>query len=131
MSGSATYYDGPQLTGAAIDANVFCVINPTPTPDTVIMGTAARAQTTPVAFVSAVALDSGQALYGMQDSGYALVKCESGYTPVAGAELTSADDGEATAAASGEFIYAIATEPASGAAGYVRALLVKTPIVKA
>jgi len=130
MSG-ATYYDGPQLTGAAIDANVFCVINPTPTPDTVIMGTAALAQTAPVAFVSSVALDSGQALYGMQDSGYAIIKCESGYTPTAGAELTSANDGEATAAAVGEFIYAIAVEPASGAAGYVRARLVATPIVKA
>ena len=31
MSG-ATYYDGPQLTGAAIDANVFCVIDPTADP---------------------------------------------------------------------------------------------------
>ena len=95
MSGP-TYYDGPQLTGEAIDANVFCHINPTPNPDTVVM--ADNGTTASICFVSSVALDSGQPLYGMQDSGYAIIKCEAGYTPVAGAELTSGTDGEAAAA---------------------------------
>jgi len=126
----ATYYDGPQLAGAAIDANVFCVINPSASPDTVIMGTIALTGTAPLAFVSQVALASGQALYGMQDSGYAIVKLASGQNPAAGVPMSSAANGEATASATGDYVYGVTTEPASGAAGYVRIRLVESAILQ-
>lgn len=124
----ATYYDGPQLTGAAIDAHVFCQINETATPDTVIMcpnGTSSK-----LAFVSQVALAAGQALYGMQDSGYAIVKLASGQNPAADVAMTSTSSGQATAATTGKYIYGVTTEPASGAAGYVRIRLVESAILQ-
>lgn len=123
------FYNGPQLTGEAIDANVFVIINPTPNPDTLVM--ADNGTTASVAFVSTVALESGQSLYGIQDSGIARIKCEAGYTPVAGALLTSGTDGEAAAATTADYIYAVATEPATASGGYVMARMVQTPIVVA
>ncbi len=123
-----TYYDGPQLTGEAINANVFCIIDASATPDEVIM--ADNGTTADIAFVSQVALASGQAIYGMQDSGYAIIKLASGQNPAAMVALTSTTDGEATAATTGDYVYAVTTEPASGAAGYVRCRLVDSPIVQ-
>lgn len=121
------FYNGPQLTGEAIDAHVFVMINPTPNPDTVVMcddGT-----TAPIAMVSTVALESGQSLYGIQNSGIARIKCAAGQNPVAGARLTSTTDGEATAATTADYVYAVATEPATASGGYVMAQLVAMPEV--
>ena len=124
-----SYYNGPQLTGEAITANRFCGIDPTASPDEMKMLISGTAE--PVAFVSQVALASGQALYGMQASGNAIIKCESGYTPIAGATLTATAAGEAAAAASADYVYAVALEPASGSGGYVRARIVSTPVLVA
>lgn len=124
----ATDYNGPQLTAAAISAHVFCAIDPTTTPDTVNM--LANGTTAASAFVSRVGLDSGQPLYGMQDSGYAIIKLAAGQNPGAEVVLTSAAAGEGTAATTGDYGYAVTTEPASGAAGYVRAKLIDSPIVQ-
>ena len=125
MSAYSTY-DGPQLTGEAITKHRFCIINPTADPDTVVM--ADDGTTAPCAFVSKVDLESGQALYGIQDDGFAMIECDTGYTPVAGALLTSGANGVAVAATTADHVYAVAVEPASGAAGLVRAALVKSPI---
>ena len=121
------FYNGPQLTGEAIDAHVFVMINPTPNPDTLIMcndGTTAS-----IAMVSTVALESGQSLYGIQNSGIARIKCAAGQNPAAGARLTSTTDGEATAATTADYVYAVATEPATASGGYVMAQLVAMPEV--
>tara|TARA_R110000796_G_scaffold96935_1_gene203628 strand:+ start:296 stop:682 length:387 start_codon:yes stop_codon:yes gene_type:complete len=124
-----SYYNGPQLTGEAITASRFCGIDPTASPDEMTMLVSGTAE--PIAFVSQVALSSGQALYGMQSSGNAIIKCVALYNPIAGATLTATAAGEAKAAVSGDHVYAVALEPASGAGGYVRAQLVSSPIVVA
>ena len=69
----AEYYDGPQLTGTAIAARSLCIIDVSTTPDTVIP--AANGTVADIAFVSSVALATGQVLYGMQDEGFALLRC--------------------------------------------------------
>jgi hypothetical protein len=129
----ATYYDGPQLTGEAITAHAFCIIDASASPDTMIM--ADDGTTADIAFVSQVALASGQALYGMQDSGYALLRLVTGQNPAANVALTADYDSGAgyhgaTAAVTGDYVYAITVEPASGSAGYVRCKLVDSPIVQ-
>ena len=120
------FYNGPQLAGAAISASVFAYIDATATPDTVIQ--AVNGTTSPAAMVSTVALDSGQVLYGIQDSGMARIKCVAGYTPVAGALLTATTAGEAAAATTADHVYAVATEPATGSGGYVMAMMVNSPV---
>ena len=60
-----------------------------------------------------------------------IIKCVALYNPIAGATLTATAAGEAKAAVSGDHVYAVALEPASGAGGYVRAQLVSSPIVVA
>lgn len=121
------FYNGPQLTGEAIDAHVFVIINPAADPDTVVM--ADNGTTASIAMVSTVALESGQSLYGIQNSGIARIKCAAGQNPAAGARLTSTTDGEATAATTADYVYAVALEPATASGGYVMAQLVAMPEV--
>ena len=124
----ATYYDGPQLTGEAITAHSICIIDASATPDTVIM--ADDGTTADIAFVSQVALASGQVLYGIQDGGYALLRCASAIA--ANVALTSGTNGIAVAATTGDYVYAVSTEPAVGASSdyLIRCKLVDSPIVQ-
>lgn len=124
----ASFYNGPQKTGEAIDANTFVVINAAPTPDTLI--TADNGTTYPTAMVATQALDSGQSLVGIQDGGIPLIKMVAGQNPAANVALTSTTDGEGIPATTGDHVYAVTTEPASASGGLVPARLVESPIVQ-
>jgi len=124
----AEYYDGPQLTGEAITSHSFCIIDASATPDTVIM--ADNGTVADIAFVSQVPLDSGQVLYGMQDNGFALLRCATAIA--ANIALTSGANGIAVAATTGDYVYAVSTEPAIGGSSdyLIRCKLVDSPIVQ-